>query len=184
MRPQPPTPRRRSRRAGFTLVELLLSAALVGLLLSAVAAAMHASLTSYEENTKAAALNQTTRTLLMRMRREIRTAAAVNHEAEYNQLVIIPPEDGSGLQEIKYEYDHGTQTFYYRRKVNGQTSSQVILGAESPVRLSSFHVTYETAQDGQGLTYTERAIVRLYFEMDGRYFPMTCSAAPRRNQQY
>lgn len=176
------TTRPGARGAGFTLVELLISVTLISMLLSAIALAMHASLHSYDENDKTAIFTQTTRTLFVRMRREMRTAAAVDFEAPSNKLVIIPPADGSGLEQIEYEYNSSTKTLYYRQTVYGGTTTQVVLDNNSPVTMTGFAVGYTIAQDGQGVYYTQRAVVEMTFDMRGRTYAGTCSATPRRNQ--
>ena len=175
---------RTRRRRGFTLIELLIALMLTSLLLTAIATAMHAAMTAHEENTELASMTQTARVLLMRMRREVRTAAAVDHSAAANRLVIIPPDDGSGLQEISYEYDAGTKVLAYRRVVNGTASVQTVLDGTSQVMLTAFQVTHTVAQDDQGVDYTRRTVVQLTFAADNQTASLTCSASPRRNQSY
>ena len=174
----------RARHRGFTLIELLIGTVLLALLLTSMAIATHASLMAYEENTESAALTQTTRVLLARMRREIRTAASVDHDAPSNQLVIIPPENGTGLEQIAYEYTVGGNTLYYHRTIDGQVDTQVVFHTASAVQLTAFNCQYDVAQDGQGVFYTRRAVVTLSLAIDNQIRTATCSASPRRNQQY
>jgi prepilin-type N-terminal cleavage/methylation domain-containing protein len=172
----------RRRQSGFTLIELLIGLMLVALLLTSIAVATHASLNSYNENAKFAALNQTTRVLLARMRREIRTAEAVDYQAESGNVVISPPAS-TGVDEIRYEYDYETQRLYYHQTIGGQTTKQTVLGGNSLVKPMSLYATYETVQVGE-VTCTRRVVVMLGLEVDGEYHTVTCSAAPRRNQSY
>jgi len=170
---------KRQNNAGLTLIELLLSLAITGLLLSAIAAAFHSALTSYTENEKIAQGTQTARSVVNRMMRDIRCAAATN--AQPSQITIFPPEDGSGLQQIQYEFDSAAQCLYYRRTVSGTTTSQVLLGGND-VQVTTFYATPEWGQDSQGVSCIKSVTVRLAFRIGGRQFAVTSSAAPRRNQ--
>jgi len=161
---------------------MLFGLALLAMLLTAISVATHASLTSYNENAEFAALNQTTRVLLARMRREIRTAEAVNYLAEPGTLVISPP-DSTGIDQIRYEHDYETQTLYYHQTIGGETTTQVVMGGDSLVKLTSFYAHYDTVQIGE-VTCTSRVVVMLDMEVDGKHYAVTFTAAPRRNQQY
>jgi len=172
----------RKRKSGFTLIEVLFSLVLLALLLGAIAAATRASLNSYDENAKLAALSQTTRILLSRLRREIRTAEAIDHQADAGNVVISPPET-TGVDEIRYEYDTDTQTLRYHQTVNGETTTDTILGPDSTVRPLGLYATYDTAIVGETLC-TQRVVVTMAFEIDGRSYTVVCSAAPRRNQSF
>jgi prepilin-type N-terminal cleavage/methylation domain-containing protein len=175
---------RTTRQSGFTLVELMIALLLTSMLLAAIATAMHAAMIAHEENTEIAAMTQAARVLMQRMRREIRTAAAVNHGAPSNELVIYPPDDGSGLQLIRYVYTGATRTLTCQRIVNGSAAWLTVFDSSSDVTLSTFRVTHDVAQDDQGISYTRRAVVQVTFVADNQSTSMTCSAAPRRNQSY
>jgi len=166
------------KQSGFTLVEVLLSTAIVGMLLASVAAAFHASLLSYDENEEIAAVTQSARWALNRIVGDVRTAAAL--EATSSRITIIPPGD-SGLDEIEYEYVD--DVLYYRRTTGGQTASQTLLG-DGDITLDVFAVQSTTGQDWQGLTCTKSVTIRMQFTADNQTFTMTVSAAPRRNQTY
>jgi len=172
------------RRGGLTLVEMLIGITLVSMLLGAIAAGTHASLQSYGQNEEAASADGFVRMLLMRMRREIRTAEAVDFNAQYNELVITPPAGDQGITQIRYEYDPGTQSLIYHQTVNGDTISQTLADIDSPARVWWFWVTYYTAEGEGGLWYTQRAIVQMYIQEGDQYRTVSCSATPRRNVQY
>ena len=176
-------PRRRQRqrqKTAFSLVELLISVALLAILLAAVAAAMHASFQSYSENDKVAAATQTARFLLGRMANEIRTAEDVQTTA--TRLDILPADDGSGLQLVQYEYLDGK--LYYRQTVNGTTEGYILLDSDEDVTLAAFAATAETGTDWQGLSCTKSVTLRITFAVGGRTFSLSASADPRRNQLY
>jgi len=170
----------RNGHFAFTLVEVLLSLAIMAMLLAAVAVAVNASLTSFRENEELADVVQTTRAVLDRISREIRTAQAVDWD--YTALSIIPVDDGSGVTEIQYENVGGE--LVYRITKNGVQTPYVLISATGKVRLSSFDVVQELGQDYQGTPCTKSITVRLVLEVDGKLFPSTATAAPRRNQLY
>ena len=77
-------------RNGFTLVELLLALALMGILLASVAAAFHASIQSYEVNTTIADATQAARSIMDRLARDVRQAHSVTATTS-----SVTPSDGS-----------------------------------------------------------------------------------------
>ncbi len=175
---------RAGRKAGFTLVEMLIAVTLLALLLTSIGAAMHASMLSYSENDKAATYDQTVRLLQMRLRQEIRTAAAVDHTADYNRLIIYPPPNDDGVVKIEYEFDGSSRKLYYRRVTETDSVTQVVLSDSTAVKPNYLYCSYDTVQDGEGIWCTRRAFVTLGLETDGRYKTIVCSAAPRRNSLY
>jgi len=174
---------RRTSQSGFTLLEVLISVVLMAALLAAVALATHASLNSYDENARAAALTQTVRVLSMRLQREVRSAEAIDYQADDGELIIFPPTNPEGLEQIRYEYDGGTKTLYYHQQTAGETVTSVVMNAASPVVLNSFAVDYETTQIGS-LTCTQRVRVTMTFQVGQATSTVVFSAAPRRNHQY
>jgi prepilin-type N-terminal cleavage/methylation domain-containing protein len=174
----------RGRRPGFTLVEMLISVVLLAVLLTAIALAMRASLTAYRQNDNSAVLTQTTRALLMRIGREIRTSEAVNYEADDNQLIILPPDNEAGLEQIKYDYDSGAKTLYYDQTIHGSTTRYVLADRSSPVQVSSFSTRYEVVQNPQQQYIARRVVVTLGLEMGGQTTTFVCSASPRRNLEF
>lgn len=171
----------RRNKSGFTLAEILVSMAITAALLTAVAAALHASINSYQENQKIAAATQTARTVLSRMMRDIRTADAV--ETTSFSVTIIPPSNPDGLQMIRYESPYDGKLHYYRT-VNGDTSEYILIGDEEPISVESFYVSGEKAQDGEGVWYTTRVSAQLRLYVGDNFFFVSASACPRRNQEY
>lgn len=173
----------RGNRSGFTLIEVILAVTITALLLAAIATAMHASLMSYTENEKAAAVTQTSRSVINRLVRDVRTAQAV--DSTDTSLTIIPPDNGSGITEIQYDFSGGQ--LLYRVTRNGQQSTHVLI--EAPDQgggpgVGSFDVLREVGQNWEGVDCTKSITVRLVLEMDGRPFGVTATSAPRRNQTY
>jgi len=165
-----------NKRNGFTLLEAILSLAILALLLSASAVAMHASLQSYHENDRIAAASQTARSVLSRMMTDIRTASAVSYAGTC--LTITSP----GGETIQYELLNGD--FYYRRTAPGTPVSYVLIGASEQVRPTVFAVVLERPLDPNGQPYTKSATAKLTLAYDGKTLPLTASSSVRRNQQY
>jgi len=170
----------RNGHFGFTLVEVLLSLAILAMLLAAVAVAVEASLTSFRENEDLADVTQTIRTVLNRISRDIRTAQAVDWD--YTTLSIIPADNGSGITNIEYENDAGQ--LVYRITIDGVQTSHVFIPRSGKVQVSSFDVVQELGQDYQGVDCTKSITIRLVLDIDGKSFPATATASPRRNQLY
>lgn len=162
---------------GFTLAEVLLSLAMLAMLLASVAVAIHASLQSYTANDRIASVTQTSRVILSRMMAEVRSADDV--DSSDTQLTIWPPVDGSGLQQIQYEYTGGE--LHYRRTVNGVQSDDILTGdGADEIVIRAFSIVRE--ESGEGVPLSVK--VRLVLERGTASFAVTASAAIRRNQQY
>lgn len=167
-------------RRGFTIVEMLMALAILAMLLSAVALAMHASLHNYGENTKIAELTQAARVVLNRMMSEIRTAEAVDSASQ--RVTIVPPTNPAGLTEIEYELDDGV--LYCRRIVNSVETSYVLIASGGDVNVTGFTVVRETGLDGEEVEYTKSVTTQLDLQSGDNTFSVTASACPRRNMQY
>jgi prepilin-type N-terminal cleavage/methylation domain-containing protein len=164
---------------GFSFVEVLIAVVLMAMLMTSVAAAVHAALQSYRENELITSMTQSARSILTRMMRDVRTADEVDSTS--TSLSILPPDDGSGVTLIQYELAGGT--FYYRRTVGSTTTSEVLLAPGDQVSVDSFTVTRQTGIR-DSLVYTESVTATITFTAGGRTFTVTASADPRRNQEY
>ena len=169
-----PSPR---KTRAFTVVEALLALTILAMLLASVAVAVHASMQSYTENERMAAVTQASRVILSRMMREVRTATDVDSTATL--LTITPADDGSGLEQIQYQYTGGL--LYYRRTVNGVQTTHVLLGdGADDIVISAFSIVREDS--GEGVPLSVKA--RLVLTKGTASFAVTASAAIRRNQEY
>ncbi len=171
---------KQTAKPGFTLVEVLIALTITALLLTAIATVMHASFINYNENEQIAAVTQTTRTILNRMTREIRTAAAI--DSTTNSLTIIPPNDGSGVTEIHYEFSDGQ--LLYRLTEGGQPTTHQLISSTDDIKITEFAVLREVGQDWQGIPCTKSITTRIVLKAGGRSHGMTTTSAPRRNQTY
>ncbi len=177
---------RKCRRAGLTLVELLLALAISCALLAAVATAMHGSLMSYRENEKIAELTQTSRSILNRLARDVRTADGVTTTS--TSVTIIPSDDG--VDEIEYAFANGQLTYSITEDGN-TTTTTIVEDANSAThreaQISSFSVVREDGEDPSdpnGDPCTKAVTVRMELTIDGLSHTMTATASPRRNQLY
>ncbi len=173
-------------RGGFTIVELLMALLLVSMLLTSIAVAMRASLDSYQQNQNAAAVNQASRTLAMRVQRELRQAEAVDYTVGDNKIVITPPANANGLQEIIYDYDTGQKQLTYSLHYTdtGKNTTTTLFDSSTEVTLSGFYITYNVMQNGEGLWCTQRVVCTTYYTIDGQTSPLVFTASPRRNLTY
>jgi type II secretory pathway pseudopilin PulG len=175
--------RRPAGGGGFTIIELLMSLLLVSMLLTAIALAMKSSMDSYQQNHNASAVNQASRSLALRIQREIRQAVAVDYTAAESKVVITPPTGASGLLDITYTYTLANKTLTYglRYADTGKNTTETLFNSSSEVELSGFFVTRVPAQ---GLGPCTKVICTTYFTIDGQSSPLVFTASPRRNQTY
>ena len=165
---------------GFTLVEVILSLAIMAVIMAAVGAAMHGAFLAYAENNKIAQVTQTTRSVLHRMMQEVRTAEAVTSTA--TSISVVPPDNGEGLTLIVYQLTDGT--LFYERTVNGEVLSEPVVGAGDGVTIQNFTVWRETATDGDSVEYTTRLTARLDISVGANRLDVSAAVCPRRNMTF
>ena len=170
----------RRKRAGFTLVEVMLSLAIMAVIMAAVGAAMHGAFLAYAENNKIAQVTQTARSVLHRMMQEVRTAEAVTSTA--TSVSVVPPDNAEGLSLIVYELTNGT--LFYKRTVNGEVLTEPVVGAGDGVTIQNFTVWRETATDGEGVEYTTRLTARLDISAGANRLDVSAAVCPRRNMTF
>jgi prepilin-type N-terminal cleavage/methylation domain-containing protein len=99
---------RASGRSGFTLAEVLLSLAIAGILLAAVATAFNASIINYRENEDIFVAVNSIRQALFRITTQLRTANAVDPNAPSNECTMIT----SSGDDITYRYNVDDNKLY------------------------------------------------------------------------
>jgi len=166
--------------AAFTIIEVLLSLAILAILLSAVALSMQGGVECFDENEEISQLIQTSQVVLNRMMSEIRTAQAVDTDTHW--IGIIPPENDDGITNIEYELVDGV--LYYRQTINGEQTSQELISSDDVAKVVSFTVSRETAIGEDDLIYTKSVTATLKLQAGDNRFTITTSACPRRNMSY
>lgn len=169
---------------GFGLVEMLMALMVMGMLLTAIAAAIHASLRSYGQNDNLVALSQSSRSVMGRISFDLRTADDASLSEPSTRLTILRPDDGSGQsRQVQYEFMNGL--LYYREIVNGVTTiNQVMLGTADDVGVTAFVVSILSGQSAQGLTCAKTVTVQLDLVQEGLTQSTTIAISPRRNQTF
>jgi prepilin-type N-terminal cleavage/methylation domain-containing protein len=102
----------RKVKAGFTIVELLISLAITVVLLTAVAIAFNASATNYRENESAFKTVNSARQALYRITTQLRTAEAVDLTTADNLCTFFQSADPNELS-TTYSYDSTAKTLYF-----------------------------------------------------------------------
>jgi len=168
------------KRKGITILELLIALAITAMLLTAVAAGIHASFLNLTENDCIRELTQSARWHLSRIAAEIRTADAVDTTGGI--LAIVPPENTDGITKIEYELADGAFTRYVT--IAGDRQPTVLMKASDKTKVDIFQLSQRNKTvDDQLVTECVTILLRLS-NGDNRTFRATISAAPRRNQAF
>ena len=157
--------------AGFTIVEMLLSLVILGMVLAAVALAFNASATNYSENEAMFKAMNTARQALLRITTEIRTAQDValmpSATDPDSSQCSMHTSDGS---DITYRYNSGDNTLYLDD--NDASSSYVMCEnvtamtferttvPDEPSEIRSVRISITVAADGLSQTLATAAVVR------------------------
>ena len=161
-------------KAGFTIVEMLLSLMILGMVLAAVALAFNASATNFSENEAMFKAMNTARQALLRITTEIRTAQAVavigtgagEDPADNSQCSILT----SDSRNITYRYNSGDSTLYLDdnlasssyvmcENVTAMTFIRVPV-PDDPSSIRNVRVSITVAADGVSQTLATAAVVR------------------------
>jgi prepilin-type N-terminal cleavage/methylation domain-containing protein len=169
----PPVRRRRTPRAGFTFIEMLMSLLIMGMVIVAVAGATFVSSQTYEANQNDAQLGGSARAIMERIAREIRGASSVT--CTTNHLTIVPV---SGASQIDYVLEGGT--FYCDRTGASGSERYYLLGSGDSVSVTQFEITITTTVVEEQ-TVTSLVTVQLNFLSDGQPLVVSASACPRQN---
>ncbi len=168
-------------KKAFTIMEMLVSLAVLGMLLAAAAAAVKACMDGYSENEEIATLTQSSRWVLNRIAKDVRSAAAV--DATSTSITVIPA-DTTTYSLISYQYTGAGDLVLNRTATGGATESYTLISATGEPKLTGFYVIQEIGQDSLGQTCTKSVTIRLSMEVDNQNTEQTISVSPRRNQLY
>jgi prepilin-type N-terminal cleavage/methylation domain-containing protein len=163
--------RRSKSNSGFTLVEVLLSLAILGMLLAAAALAFNASATNYSENEAMFKAMNTARQALLRITTEIRTAQDValmpSATDPDNSQCSMHTSDG---RDITYRYNSGNNTLYLDDNI--ASTSYVMCEnvtaitfertpvPDDPAKIRNVRISITVAADGLSQTLATAAVVR------------------------
>jgi prepilin-type N-terminal cleavage/methylation domain-containing protein len=99
---------RKSNPNGFSMVEMLMALMIMGMLLAAVAVAVHASSVNYRQNEEMYRAMTTARAALLRITNDIRTAQGVEVTEPAGQCSMVT----AAGSDITYLYNSGDSTLY------------------------------------------------------------------------
>ncbi len=109
-------------RAGFTLVEVLISLTILATLMTAVAFAFDAAVTNYQANKGIYETVNTGRQALLRITSDLRTAddLPLSTEEANTQVSFIKDTTGDGTydKDVTYRFDIATNRLYYDDNVS------------------------------------------------------------------
>lgn len=104
-----PSEAKHNSSSGFTLVELLISLVIVGMLLAAIAVAFNATILNYQENEKIFRTINAARQALVRMTSQIRTGYVDPNNVADEHVCELLCDDGS---RVRYHYDSANNRLY------------------------------------------------------------------------
>lgn len=107
-------------KVGFTLVEILISLALLAMLMAAVGVAVHASAVNYKANENIFKAMNTARQAMMRITTDLRTAKEVFGADPSTQCSMITPDN----RDITYRFNSADSTLYL--DINPNAGSYVL----------------------------------------------------------
>ena len=109
---------RSERRAGFTIVEMMMALVILAMLMTAVGVAVDASIKNYHDNEALYKTVNTARAALLRITTDVRTSQAValigteaGNDADNTQCSMLTV-DGA---DVRYWFDAGSQTLYLKK---------------------------------------------------------------------
>jgi prepilin-type N-terminal cleavage/methylation domain-containing protein len=108
--------RKSGSQAGFTIAEVLIVLAIMGILLTAVAVAFNASIINYRENEQMFKTINNARQALSRMTSQLRTGHLVDPNAPNNECSFFTADDS----DITYRYSSADKKLYVVTNSNGQ----------------------------------------------------------------
>ena len=151
--------------AGFTIAELLISLAVVGILLAAVAVAFNASIINYRENNDIFNAVNSARQALTRITTQLRTANAVNPNSPNNECALIT---ASG-EDITYRYNSGDKTLYLETNGNSyvlckNVADMTFTKDTVQTNVKSVQISITVGDGSAEQTFSAAAVVRKVLE--------------------
>ena len=189
----------RPRHAGLGMIEMLIALAICAMLLTSVALAFHASLTTVEENQKISTITQSARIILHRMMAQARQAddvdfvgasqvGSIQYGPDTNlrfveslHLGVAPPLEPGEPTDLEYEFLNGS--LWYRQTLSGVQESYELIGPSDGLTITHFQIlACQVDEDKDGTwDYTRDITAEMTLQIDGNTFAVTASTNPRRN---
>jgi prepilin-type N-terminal cleavage/methylation domain-containing protein len=174
------TRRKKPRRTGFTLAEMMVATVVSAMVLAAIGTGVHVAIDAYTFHDSTASVNQTLRVLQKRLRTEIGNAETVQLLNVENGFEIVFPATDPHSR-VVYQIAEGT--LYITRYTSG-----VPLGASiGPAQGIAFEglkadlVTGLVYNGSQFVTEVKMVTISLDIICDGMSRTMTVSTSLRRN---
>lgn len=162
---------KRKIRAGFTIVEMLVSLAIMGILLTAVALAFDASARNYQQNTDIFKATSNVRTALSRITAQLRTAQAVNTSEADTQCSFVT-SDGT---DITYLYVQAENKLYL--VTNDDLSDDDYLMCDNVTAMTFT----KTIGDNAGVSFVRGVQISMTVKSGQVQKTMSAAAVIRRN---
>ena len=156
---------------GFTIAELLIALAITAMLCTAVAIAINASSINYNVNRDMFEANNRARGALVRMSSQLRTAKAVDPNAQSDGITLIAADDSN----ITFKYDSGDEKLYL--VTNDDTTDADYVLCE---KVSAMNFEKNTAVVDE-MTIVENVLISMTVSAGDVQQSHTASAVIRRN---
>ncbi len=160
--------RKTESRAGFTLIEILLSLAILGLLMAAVAVAFNASVVNYTTNENMFQAMSTARQAIMRITSDLRTASAVSTTEPSNQCSMVTSDN----RDITYQFNSASNILYLVvnsganagsyvlcRNVSAMTFNRTTVPGD-PTKIRNVRISMTVTVAGASQTVASAAVIR------------------------
>jgi len=157
--------------AGFTIAELLLSLAITGILLAAVAVAFNASAINYQENEHLFKTINKGRQALSRITTDLRTANSVNPDSPQNECALFT----AGGDNITYKYNNTNNTLYLITNDNLADSDYVLCDNVSAMTFKKNNATED------GVVYVKSVQISMTVASGSIQQTVAAATAIRRN---
>lgn len=158
---------------GFTIVELLITLAITGLLLSAIAVAFNASVKSHTQNQALIKAINASQIALSRITTQLRCAKAVEINSPQNECTLITPDNDI----ITYQYDSSDKKLYL---INDSPDSPYVLCDN----VTEMTFTRATGIDDLGQTYVKSVQISMTVVIGSTERKISAAAVIRRNLQH
>lgn len=162
----------RNYKSGFTVVEVLVVLAIMGILMATVALAFNASMVNYRANENIFRTINNARQALSRITSQVRTANAVDPNSPVNECALIT----AGGNDITFRYD-STQNKLYLRD-NSSTNEYLLCD-----NVTAMNFEKSTGVDGNGMTYVKSVQVSMTVQSGNMQRTVSAAAVVRRNLQ-